>query len=62
MWCLPNALTYEDREEDVEDDEHQKELEIGLESLADKYGFDKIVDSIVRMSRIGYLRRDRDRK
>jgi benzoyl-CoA reductase subunit BamC len=28
----------------------QEELEIGLEALADKFGLDKIIDTIVRMS------------
>jgi len=49
-WCITDALTYEEREEEVEEDEPLEELEIGLESLADKYGLDKIMDTIARMS------------
>ena len=49
-WCLADALTYEEREEDVEKGEEQEELEIGLESLADKYGLQKIMDAVARMS------------
>jgi benzoyl-CoA reductase subunit BamC len=50
QWCLADALTYEEREEDYEEEEKREELEIGLESLANKYGFQKIFDTIVRMS------------
>lgn len=52
-WCLVDALTYEEREEEIapaEEEEPLEELEIGLESLADKYGFDKLVDAVARMS------------
>ena len=49
-WCLSEALTYEEREEEVEEAEEQEELEIGLESLVDKYGLDKIMDTVARMS------------
>ena len=41
----------EEREEKVEEEEEQEELEVGLESLADKYGLDKIMDTIARMSK-----------
>jgi benzoyl-CoA reductase subunit BamC len=49
-WCLVDALTYEEREEEVEEEVEQEEMEIGLESLADKYGLDKIMDTVARMS------------
>jgi benzoyl-CoA reductase subunit BamC len=48
-----DALTYEEREEDVEEEdvkEEQEDLELGLESLADKYGMDKIMETVARMS------------
>ena len=48
--CLVDALTYEEREEDVEEEEKREEMEIGLESLANKYGLQKIMDTIARMS------------
>ena len=49
--CRPNALTYVEREEEIEDEEEpREELEIGLEALADKFGLDKIVDTLSRMS------------
>jgi len=50
QWCLTDALTYEAREEEVEEEEEQEEMEIGLESLANKYGLQKIMDTVTRMS------------
>jgi len=50
-WCHAEALIYEEREETVpEDQEEQEDMEIGLESLADKYGLQKIMDTVARMS------------
>jgi benzoyl-CoA reductase subunit BamC len=40
-----------EREEEVaEEEEGQEEMEIGLESLANKYGLQKIIDTVARMS------------
>ncbi len=50
QWCLADALTYEEREEEVEEEEKREEMEIGLESLANKYGLQKIMDTMTRMS------------
>jgi benzoyl-CoA reductase subunit BamC len=51
QWCLADALTYEEREEEVEEEEEKREeMEIGLESIADKYGLQKIMDAVARMS------------
>jgi benzoyl-CoA reductase subunit BamC len=49
-WCLTDALILEEREEEGEKMEEQEELEIGLEALAKKYGLQKVMDSIARMS------------
>jgi benzoyl-CoA reductase subunit BamC len=49
-WCLVDALTYEEREEEVEEEAVQEELEIGVESLANKYGLDKIMETVARLS------------
>jgi benzoyl-CoA reductase subunit BamC len=50
-WCLNDALTYEEREEEVEEEQEPlDELEIGLESLADRYGLEKIMDTLARMA------------
>jgi len=50
QWCLADALIYEEREEEVEEQEEPEEAEIGLESLANKYGLQKIKDIVARMS------------
>ena len=50
QWCLNDTLTYEEREEEEEEEEKPGEMEIGLESLVDKYGLEKIVDAVARMS------------
>jgi benzoyl-CoA reductase subunit BamC len=55
QWCLNDALIYEEREEEVDEEEAAKpeEMEIGLEALAKKYGLEKVMDAIARMSRKG---------
>jgi benzoyl-CoA reductase subunit BamC len=53
QWCLAGALIYEEREEEVEEEVKQDEMEIGLKSLVDKYGKQKIVDALARMSQKG---------
>ncbi len=50
QWCLNEALIYEVREEDVEEEVKPEELEIGLESLANKFGIQKLSEIISRMS------------
>ena len=51
QWCLSDALVYEEKEEEVEEEEEPlEELEIGLTSLADRYGLEKITDTLTRMS------------
>jgi benzoyl-CoA reductase subunit BamC len=54
QWCLTDALTYEEREEEVEEEEVKLEdMEIGLEAMVDKYGLHKVMDAVVRMSKGG---------
>jgi benzoyl-CoA reductase subunit BamC len=48
--CPHDALTYEEREEEGEEIEPREEMEVGLESLAKKFGLQKIKDAIARMS------------
>jgi benzoyl-CoA reductase subunit BamC len=50
QWCLTDALTYEEREEEVEEEVEREEMEIGLESLVNKYGLQQIMDTVARMS------------
>ena len=49
-WCLNDVLTYEEREEEVEEPLEMGDLETGLESLIDKYGLEKITNSLSRLS------------
>lgn len=52
-WCLADALIYEEREEDVDEQEEQEKLEIGLESLVSKYGMQELRETLARMSQKG---------
>jgi benzoyl-CoA reductase subunit BamC len=51
QWCLNDALTYEEKEEEVEEEVKLEEVEVGLESLVDKYGLEKVRDTFARMSK-----------
>jgi benzoyl-CoA reductase subunit BamC len=51
QWCTVDALTYEEREEDVEEEVPLDDVEKGLESLIDKHGMQKILDTMARMSK-----------
>ena len=51
-WCLNDVLVYQEREVWVEEEtegKKQEELHVGIESLANKYGRDKLMDAIARM-------------
>jgi benzoyl-CoA reductase subunit BamC len=50
QWCLNDALTYEEREEEVDEEEELEDLDIGLEALANKYGLQKLMDGVARIS------------
>jgi benzoyl-CoA reductase subunit BamC len=52
-WCKVGALTYEVREEEVEEDLKSDEMEMGLKSLIDKYGKQKIMEALARISQKG---------
>jgi benzoyl-CoA reductase subunit BamC len=51
QWCLNEALIYEVREEEVEEDVKPEELETGFASLVDKFGMQKVMDTVARMSK-----------
>jgi benzoyl-CoA reductase subunit BamC len=51
QWCLNDALTYEEREEEVEESEQPADVDIGLKSMVDKYGMQKVADTVARMSK-----------
>ena len=57
-WCLSDALTYEEREEEVEEvgaihESPLGDMEIGLESLTNKFGLQKVMDTLSRMAKKG---------
>ncbi len=51
QWCLNDALVYEEKEEEVEEEVKQEDVEIGLESIVDKYGMQKVMDTVARMAK-----------
>lgn len=53
QWCINEALTYEEREEEAEEEEKLGEVDKGLERLVDNFGLEKVVDAISRMSPSG---------
>jgi len=49
--CLNDVLIYEEREEEVDEDEVKLEdAEIALGAMIDKYGLQKVLDTVFRMS------------
>ena len=48
--CPHDALVYIETEEEGEEEEQREEMEIGLEALAKKYGLQKVMDAVARMS------------
>jgi len=55
-WCVQvcrcDALTYIEKEDDRKEEtaERRGELEIGIDSLVDKYGLQKLVETVARLS------------
>ncbi|MBN2402946.1 MAG: (4Fe-4S)-binding protein [Spirochaetes bacterium] len=49
-WCLNDVLIYEEREEEVEEGVEMEDVEAGLTSMVDKYGLEKVAETITRMS------------
>jgi benzoyl-CoA reductase subunit BamC len=50
-WCLADALIYEEREEEVEDEPTPEEVDADLEALANRHGWDKVADAVARMNK-----------
>ena len=50
QWCLNDVLKYEEREVEVDEEEKPGDVEAGLKALADKFGKDKVVETVARMS------------
>ena len=53
QWCINDALTYEEREEETEEEDGPQEMEIGLEHLVNKHWLQKVMDTMARMSKRG---------
>ncbi len=55
QWCLAEALVYEEREEVIEDGEEEAaevyDVDSGIEALAVKHGWDKIIDAVERLAK-----------
>lgn len=53
QWCLNDALVYEETEVEEEEKEEvkQEDVEIGVESMIDKYGLQKVMDTVARMTK-----------
>lgn len=50
--CHAEALIYETREEEVDDDQPQPgEVEIGVEAMIDKYGLRQLMDTLARLAK-----------
>jgi benzoyl-CoA reductase subunit BamC len=51
--CLNNVLTYEEREEEVDEAEAIADVETGLGSMVDKYGLQTVLDTVARIANKG---------
>jgi len=49
-WCINDALIYEEREEEVEEDIELDELETAVNALIDKFGANKLSDALTRIA------------
>jgi benzoyl-CoA reductase subunit BamC len=52
-WCLNDVLKYEEHEEEVEEEVKLDDVELGLKSMVDKFGIEKVIDTVARMSQKG---------
>jgi benzoyl-CoA reductase subunit BamC len=50
-WCITDALTWEQREEEVDEEVKAEDVETGLSAMIDKYGMEKITEVMARMSK-----------
>jgi benzoyl-CoA reductase subunit BamC len=48
-WCLADALIYEEREEEVDEEAVPEQVDEGLEALANRYGWDKVADAMTKL-------------
>lgn len=51
-WCRNDALIYEEREEEVEEEPPQLgEVQISVGAMIDKYGLQQVLDTVARMAK-----------
>ena len=50
QWCINDALIFEEREVDADEEVKPDELEIGIEALANKHGLNKLMDIVAKMN------------
>lgn len=50
-WCTVDALTIEEREEEEVEAVKTEDVEIGLASMVDKYGLQKVMETVARISK-----------
>ena len=50
-WCLADALVFVEREEKVEEAQTVEDAEVGLEALANKHGWDTVIDAVNRLAK-----------
>lgn len=54
QWCRTDALTYEEREEETEEEEAKlDEMDVALTALVERYGLEKIAEGIARIAAKG---------
>ena len=53
QWCLADALIYEEREEVAEAEVAVEEVDMGLEALANKHGWEVVLDAMNRLAKKG---------
>jgi benzoyl-CoA reductase subunit BamC len=51
QWCLAEALVYEVRQEEVAEEPTAEEVDLGLEALANRHGWEKVMDAVGRLAK-----------
>ncbi len=52
QWCLAGALVFDVREEEVEEEEQEpEELDLGIEALANRHGWETVLAAVSRLSK-----------
>ena len=50
QWCLADALIFEEREEEVAEEETPEDVDVGLEALAKKHGWSNVAEAMARLA------------